>query len=61
MFPATILGSFLGGVIINRFKWNIPSICKFCLVTFFFAMALRANIFFGCDNRPLAGVTIPYR
>ena len=53
-------GIFLGGYLLNRFKWNCQTTIKFSMVFSLLAFGATAAIFIGCDTKRIAGVTVPY-
>uniref|UniRef100_A0A8C0GPB4 Solute carrier organic anion transporter family member n=1 Tax=Chelonoidis abingdonii TaxID=106734 RepID=A0A8C0GPB4_CHEAB len=61
LLPITILGMFLGGFIIKKFKLHITGMAKFGCATFIAAYLLNL-LYFTCDCEVLqvAGLTVSY-
>ncbi|XP_006121345.2 solute carrier organic anion transporter family member 1C1-like [Pelodiscus sinensis] len=61
LLPITILGMFLGGFIIKKFKLHITGMAKFASATFITAYLL-SFLYFACDCEVLqvAGLTVSY-
>uniref|UniRef100_A0A8C4W031 Solute carrier organic anion transporter family member n=1 Tax=Gopherus evgoodei TaxID=1825980 RepID=A0A8C4W031_9SAUR len=61
LLPITILGMFLGGFIIKKFKLHITGMVKFGCATFIAAYLLNL-LYFTCDCEVLqvAGLTVSY-
>uniref|UniRef100_A0A8C5WT59 Solute carrier organic anion transporter family member n=1 Tax=Laticauda laticaudata TaxID=8630 RepID=A0A8C5WT59_LATLA len=61
VLPITIVGMFLGGFIIKRFKLHIAAMAKFACITFLTGFLL--NLFYfgaGCQVLQVAGLTVNY-
>ncbi|KAM6436984.1 solute carrier organic anion transporter family member 1C1-like [Liasis olivaceus] len=61
VLPITIVGMFLGGFLIKRFKLHIAAMAKFACVTFVAAFLL--NLFYfgaSCQVLQVAGLTVNY-
>lgn len=61
LLPITILGMFLGGYLIKKFKLDITGITKFACISFIVAYLLNLLYFTcSCEVLQLAGLTVPY-
>uniref|UniRef100_A0A8C3VD34 Solute carrier organic anion transporter family member n=1 Tax=Catharus ustulatus TaxID=91951 RepID=A0A8C3VD34_CATUS len=61
LLPVTILGMFLGGFLIKKFKLHITEMTKFACVTFIVAYLLNLLYFAcSCEALQVAGLTAPY-
>ncbi|NXY89073.1 SO1B1 protein, partial [Alcedo cyanopectus] len=61
LLPITILGMFLGGFLIKKFKLHITEMTKFACITFIAAYLLNLLYFTcGCEVLQVAGLTAPY-
>ncbi|XP_056351216.1 solute carrier organic anion transporter family member 1C1-like isoform X2 [Oenanthe melanoleuca] len=61
LLPVTILGMFLGGFLIKKFKFHISEMAKFACITFLVAYLLNLLYFTcGCEVLQVAGLTAPY-
>ncbi|POI31156.1 hypothetical protein CIB84_005093 [Bambusicola thoracicus] len=61
LLPITILGMFLGGYLIKKFKLHITGMAKFACITFIVAYLLNLLYFMcNCEVLQLAGLTVPY-
>ena len=56
----TILGSFIGGLVVYVFNWKVSGILKFCAFSFGAAAAFSPGFLLYCENIPIAGVTFSY-
>ncbi|XP_056349801.1 solute carrier organic anion transporter family member 1C1-like isoform X2 [Oenanthe melanoleuca] len=61
LLPVTILGMFLGGFLIKKFKLHISEMAKFACSSFLVAYLLNLLYFTcGCEGLRVAGLTAPY-
>ncbi|PKU39313.1 solute carrier organic anion transporter family member 1c1-like [Limosa lapponica baueri] len=61
LLPITILGMFLGGFLIKKFKLHITEMTKFACITFIIAYLLNLLYFTcSCEVLQVAGLTAPY-
>lgn len=61
LLPVTILGMFLGGFLIKKFKLHITEMAKFACITFIVAYLLNLLYFTcSCEALQVAGLTAPY-
>ncbi|XP_074727561.1 solute carrier organic anion transporter family member 1C1-like isoform X7 [Strix uralensis] len=61
LLPITILGMFLGGFLIKKFKLHITEMAKFACITFIVAYLLNLLYFTcSCEVLQVAGLTAPY-
>ncbi|NXR95591.1 SO1C1 protein, partial [Hypocryptadius cinnamomeus] len=61
LLPVTILGMFLGGFLIKKFKLHITEMAKFACITFLVAYLLNLLYFTcSCEVLQVAGLTAPY-
>ncbi|XP_054680787.1 solute carrier organic anion transporter family member 1C1-like isoform X2 [Grus americana] len=61
LLPVTILGMFLGGFLIKKFKLHITEMAKFACITFIVAYLLNLLYFMcSCEVLQVAGLTAPY-
>lgn len=61
LLPVTILGMFLGGFLIKKFKLHITEMAKFACITFIVAYLLNLLYFTcSCEVLQVAGLTAPY-
>ncbi|XP_055663675.1 solute carrier organic anion transporter family member 1C1-like isoform X3 [Falco peregrinus] len=61
LLPITILGMFLGGFLIKKFKLHITKMAKFACITFIAAYLLNLFYFIcSCEVLQVAGLTVPY-
>ncbi|OXB70463.1 UNVERIFIED_CONTAM: hypothetical protein H355_009899 [Colinus virginianus] len=61
LLPITILGMFLGGYLIKKFKLHITGMAKFACISFIVAYLLNLLYFMcNCEVLQLAGLTVPY-
>ncbi|KAM6093429.1 solute carrier organic anion transporter family member 1C1-like isoform 3-T5 [Theristicus caerulescens] len=61
LLPVTILGMFLGGFLIKKFKLHITEMAKFACITFIVAYLLNLLYFTcSCEVLQVAGLTVPY-
>ncbi|OXB63339.1 hypothetical protein ASZ78_012914 [Callipepla squamata] len=61
LLPITILGMFLGGYLIKKFKLHITGMAKFACISFIVAYLLNLLYFLcNCEVLQLAGLTVPY-
>ncbi|KAJ7427116.1 hypothetical protein WISP_09534 [Willisornis vidua] len=61
LLPITILGMFLGGFLIKKFKLHITEMAKFACITFIVAYLLNLLYFTcSCEVLQVAGLTVPY-
>uniref|UniRef100_A0A8C0BMJ8 Solute carrier organic anion transporter family member n=1 Tax=Buteo japonicus TaxID=224669 RepID=A0A8C0BMJ8_9AVES len=61
LLPITILGMFLGGFLIKKFKLHITEMAKFACITFIVAYLLNLLYFMcSCEVLQVAGLTAPY-
>ncbi|XP_025948475.1 solute carrier organic anion transporter family member 1C1-like isoform X1 [Dromaius novaehollandiae] len=61
LLPITILGMFLGGFLIKKFKLHVTGMAKFACITFVIAYLLNLLYFTcNCDVLQVAGLTVPY-
>ncbi|KFQ22517.1 Solute carrier organic anion transporter family member 1C1, partial [Merops nubicus] len=61
LLPITILGMFLGGFLIKKFKLHITEMTKFACITFIVAYLLNLLYFLcSCEVLQVAGLTAPY-
>ncbi|XP_061300396.1 solute carrier organic anion transporter family member 1C1-like [Pezoporus flaviventris] len=61
LLPITILGMFLGGFLIKKFKLHVTEMAKFACVTFIVAYLLNLLYFTcSCEVLQVAGLTVPY-
>lgn len=61
LLPITILGMFLGGFLIKKFKLHVTDMAKFACVTFIVAYLLNLLYFTcSCEVLQVAGLTVPY-
>ncbi|XP_032544465.1 solute carrier organic anion transporter family member 1C1-like isoform X1 [Chiroxiphia lanceolata] len=61
LLPITILGMFLGGFLIKKFKLHITEMAKFSCITFVAAYLLNLLYFTcSCEVLQVAGLTTPY-
>ncbi|NXX10647.1 SO1B1 protein, partial [Podargus strigoides] len=61
LLPITILGMFLGGFLIKKFKLHITEMAKFACITFIIAYLLNLLYFTcSCEVLQVAGLTAPY-
>uniref|UniRef100_A0A663MVC9 Solute carrier organic anion transporter family member n=2 Tax=Athene cunicularia TaxID=194338 RepID=A0A663MVC9_ATHCN len=61
LLPITILGMFLGGFLIKKFKLHITEMTKFACITFIVAYFLNLLYFTcSCEVLQVAGLTAPY-
>ncbi|XP_075296220.1 solute carrier organic anion transporter family member 1C1 isoform X2 [Opisthocomus hoazin] len=61
LLPITILGMFLGGFLIKKFKLHITEMAKFACITFIAAYLLNLLYFTcSCEVLRVAGLTAPY-
>uniref|UniRef100_A0A8C4UAU3 Solute carrier organic anion transporter family member n=1 Tax=Falco tinnunculus TaxID=100819 RepID=A0A8C4UAU3_FALTI len=61
LLPITILGMFLGGFLIKKFKLHITKMAKFACITFVAAYLLNLFYFIcSCEVLQVAGLTVPY-
>nr|XP_028602932.1 solute carrier organic anion transporter family member 1C1-like [Podarcis muralis]XP_028602933.1 solute carrier organic anion transporter family member 1C1-like [Podarcis muralis]XP_028602934.1 solute carrier organic anion transporter family member 1C1-like [Podarcis muralis] len=61
LLPATIVGLFLGGFIIKKFKMQVTTMAKFACVTFLITFLLNLLYFaFNCKDLQVAGLNINY-
>ncbi|XP_074442042.1 solute carrier organic anion transporter family member 1C1-like isoform X1 [Larus michahellis] len=61
LLPMTILGMFLGGFLIKKFKLHITEMAKFACITFIIAYLLNLLYFTcSCEVLQVAGLTAPY-
>ncbi|XP_051640425.1 solute carrier organic anion transporter family member 1C1-like isoform X2 [Manacus candei] len=61
LLPITILGMFLGGFLIKKFKLHITAMAKFACITFVAAYLLNLLYFTcSCEVLQVAGLTTPY-
>uniref|UniRef100_A0A8B9PEC4 Solute carrier organic anion transporter family member n=1 Tax=Apteryx owenii TaxID=8824 RepID=A0A8B9PEC4_APTOW len=61
LLPITILGMFLGGFLIKKFKLHVTGMAKFAGITFIIAYLLNLLYFTcSCEVLQVAGLTVPY-
>ncbi|XP_074396206.1 solute carrier organic anion transporter family member 1C1 isoform X2 [Zonotrichia albicollis] len=61
LLPVTILGMFLGGFLIKKFKLHITEMAKFACITFIVAYLVNLLYFTcSCEVLQVAGLTAPY-
>ncbi|XP_071671740.1 solute carrier organic anion transporter family member 1C1-like isoform X3 [Patagioenas fasciata] len=61
LLPITIMGMFLGGFLIKKFKLRITEMAKFACITFIVAYLLNLLYFTcSCEVLQVAGLTAPY-
>ncbi|XP_061494424.1 solute carrier organic anion transporter family member 1C1-like isoform X2 [Rhineura floridana] len=61
ILPATVVGLFLGGLIIKKFKLHITSIAKFACATFLITYLLNLLYYTcDCDVLQVAGLSVNY-
>ncbi|XP_010001250.1 PREDICTED: solute carrier organic anion transporter family member 1C1-like [Chaetura pelagica] len=61
LLPITILGMFLGGFLIKKFKLHLTEMTKFASITFIVAYLLNLLYFTcSCEVLQVAGLTAPY-
>ncbi|XP_010084961.1 PREDICTED: solute carrier organic anion transporter family member 1C1-like [Pterocles gutturalis] len=61
LLPITILGMFLGGFLIKKFKLHITAMTKFACITFIVSYLLNLLYFTcSCEVLQVAGLTAPY-
>ncbi|PKK20091.1 solute carrier organic anion transporter family member 1C1, transcript variant X2 [Columba livia] len=61
LLPITIMGMFLGGFLIKKFKLHITEMAKFACITFIVAYLLNLLYFTcSCEVLQVAGLTAPY-
>ncbi|XP_054243035.1 solute carrier organic anion transporter family member 1C1-like [Indicator indicator] len=61
LLPVTILGMFLGGFLIKKFKLHITQMAKFACITFILAYLLNLLYYTcSCEVLQVAGLTTPY-
>ncbi|XP_032301913.1 solute carrier organic anion transporter family member 1C1-like isoform X2 [Coturnix japonica] len=61
LLPITILGMFLGGYLIKKFKLHVTGMAKFACISFIVAYLLNLLYFMcNCEVLQLAGLTVPY-
>uniref|UniRef100_A0A8C3NPD1 Solute carrier organic anion transporter family member n=1 Tax=Geospiza parvula TaxID=87175 RepID=A0A8C3NPD1_GEOPR len=61
LLPVTILGMFLGGFLIKKFKLHITEMAKFACITFLVAYLVNLLYFTcSCEVLQVAGLTAPY-
>ncbi|KFV79664.1 Solute carrier organic anion transporter family member 1C1, partial [Struthio camelus australis] len=61
LLPITILGMFLGGFLIKKFKLHVTGMAKFAGITFILAYLLNLLYFTcSCEVLQVAGLTVPY-
>ncbi|NXU57138.1 SO1C1 protein, partial [Turnix velox] len=59
--PPVIIGIFLGGLIMKKYKMNIIGAAKFAFIMSFLAYVLSLSHFLvGCENHMVAGMTVSY-
>ncbi|MEE6477380.1 hypothetical protein FKM82_011493 [Ascaphus truei] len=59
--PAAVLGVFLGGLFMKKFKLGILGASKLSCVTSLLAFLLSLSVFLiGCENTDVAGITVTY-
>uniref|UniRef100_H2YZA9 Solute carrier organic anion transporter family member n=1 Tax=Ciona savignyi TaxID=51511 RepID=H2YZA9_CIOSA len=61
LVPAGVMGHLVGGFTVNRFKWDTPSIIKFCAAMAFVVSALSPGAILHCDPVQTTGLFVPYR
>ncbi|XP_041254515.1 solute carrier organic anion transporter family member 1C1-like [Onychostruthus taczanowskii] len=60
-FPPVLLGIFLGGLIMKKYKMGVIAATKFSFTMSFLSYAVSLLRFFvGCDNHVVAGMTVSY-
>ncbi|XP_025891343.1 solute carrier organic anion transporter family member 1C1-like isoform X2 [Nothoprocta perdicaria] len=61
LLPITILGMFLGGFLIKKFKLQVTGMAKFASITFILAFLLNLLYFTcSCEVLQVAGLTVPF-
>ncbi|XP_033370628.1 solute carrier organic anion transporter family member 1C1-like isoform X2 [Parus major] len=61
LLPVTVLGMFLGGFLIKKFKLHVTDMAKFGCITFIVAYLLNLLYFTcSCEVLQVAGLTAPY-
>ncbi|XP_053113049.1 solute carrier organic anion transporter family member 1C1-like isoform X2 [Hemicordylus capensis] len=61
ILPITIVGMFLGGLLVKKFKLNIMGMAKFACITFLTAYVLNWVYFVcNCEVLQVAGLTVNY-
>uniref|UniRef100_H2YZB3 Solute carrier organic anion transporter family member n=1 Tax=Ciona savignyi TaxID=51511 RepID=H2YZB3_CIOSA len=60
LVPAGVMGHLVGGFTVNRFKWDTPSIIKFCAAMAFVVSALSPGAILHCDPVQTTGLFVPY-
>ncbi|XP_038597487.1 solute carrier organic anion transporter family member 1B3-like [Tachyglossus aculeatus] len=59
--PTVSCGIFTGGFIVKKYKLNLEGIVKLALLGHCFAFLLQILYFaLGCENKTVAGLTVPY-
>ena len=59
--PAAFFGNFLAGVIVKKLRLPIKGLAAMCIVVCGISTLLTPlNFAVGCDNAPIAGVTVLY-
>lgn len=60
LIPAAIIGTFLGGYIIQKLELNFVGIIKMCVICSTIAVVTSSVLIFNCANLNFIGKTAPY-